>query len=212
MNEVRHQDLLVRLLGGRGARDAVRVLARGYPRLRELAAAAPEELSRLPGVGRASALRVCAAFELARCWASERSGDRPRLTSSRAIFELVHLDLRDLDREVFETLALDAKNRLLRRDRVSTGTLTGSLVHPREVFRPALAAGAAALVVVHNHPSGDPAPSREDREVTRRLVLAGEILGIKLLDHVVVGDGRYHSFADGEALHAAAASFEETEA
>jgi DNA repair protein RadC len=100
------------------------------------------------------------------------------------------------DREEFVALLLDGKNRLLGFNVVSVGSLTASLVHPREVYKPAILANAAALIVIHNHPSGDPTPSAEDVAITTRLRQAGELLGIGLLDHVVIGDGRYVSFAD----------------
>lgn len=109
--------------------------------------------------------------------------------------------LGDSDREVFLVFLLDTRNRLIGVNVASIGTLTASLVHPREVFKPAVAASASAVVGCHNHPSGDPTPSREDAELTRRLWDAGKILGIRFLDHVVIGDpGRHYSFADMESL------------
>src|SRR5207302_8829691 len=105
-----------------------------------------------------------------------------------------------LDREVFLALVLDGKNQLLGFNQVSVGSLSAALVHPREVFKAAILANAAAIILVHNHPSGDPEPSPEDRAITGRLKEAGELLGIKVLDHVVIGDGRYVSFADQQLL------------
>ena len=99
-------------------------------------------------------------------------------------------------KECFWTLLLDGKNRTLKLVKVSEGTLTSSLVHPREVFRPAIEEAAAGVILAHNHPSGDPTPSREDREITRRLVATGEVVGIRVLDHVIIGPHRYFSFAD----------------
>ena len=101
-----------------------------------------------------------------------------------------------LEKEQFHIVMLDGKNRILREERISEGILTASLVHPREVFAPAIREAAAGLVLIHNHPSGDPEPSPEDREVTRRLVAVGELVGIRILDHVIVGDGRYVSFIE----------------
>ena len=98
--------------------------------------------------------------------------------------------------ETFAVVCLDGKNRMLHVEEVAKGTLTASLAHPREIFFSAVKVRAAALICVHNHPSGDPEPSREDMDVTKRLVEAGKILGIRLLDHVVIGDQRYFSFAD----------------
>jgi len=116
------------------------------------------------------------------------------------VFKVLGREARTLDREYFWCLSLDGKNRAQGVDVVSVGTLTASLVHPREVFKAAILTNAAAIIVAHNHPSGDPTPSVEDREITQRLRQAGEILGIKLLDHVVLGHGHYHSFADSGDL------------
>ena len=107
----------------------------------------------------------------------------------------------DLDREVFGILVVDTRNRVTAMHIVSVGSLNGSLVHPREVFKAAILGNAAAIILFHNHPSGDPDPSREDRELTRRLVKAGRILGIEVLDHLVLGDdGRYFSFKERQLL------------
>ncbi len=121
---------------------------------------------------------------------------RPLTSNGQAVADLC-ADLADIeDREVFAVLMLDGKNRLAAREVVSVGTLTSSLVHPRHVFRPAVLANAAAIVCVHNHPSGDPEPSAEDIECTRRLAQAGRLLGIPLLDHVVLGAGRHVSLRE----------------
>ena len=190
-------DLLALLLGGQSMHwDLAGRIMDEFGSLRGIAQAETNELVGLSGMGPARAAQVKAAMELAERMANEKTGPKPRFLRSQDIFEFVHLSLRDLQFEVFEALLLDARNHLLRRVRVSTGTLTGSLVHPREVFRPAVAEAAASLILIHNHPSGDPTPSREDFEVTDRIVEAGEIMGIRVLDHIVVGDGVYLSMAD----------------
>lgn len=117
-----------------------------------------------------------------------------RFTSPQQIFEIFH-DLMLETKEHFITLHLDGKNRILCIDRVSVGSLNQSIVHPREVFKSAVYSSAAAIILVHNHPSLDPTPSREDIEITRRLREGGELLGIKLLDHIIIGDG-FTSFAE----------------
>lgn len=104
--------------------------------------------------------------------------------------------LRDLRKEVFLALLLDGRNRLLREERISEGSLTSAIVHPREVFAPAIRESAGAIVVVHNHPSGDPTPSREDLEITARLAQVGRLVGINLLDHVILGDPGYLSLRE----------------
>ncbi|MCC6408264.1 MAG: DNA repair protein RadC [Planctomycetes bacterium] len=162
----------------------------------ELARADASELSHELGLSLADAGSLAGAFRFARALASVQRTERPAVRSPRAVFELLEPELRGLDREAFHALALDGKHGLVRRYLVSVGTLTTSLVHPREVFRPALRFGAAALVVAHNHPSGDPEPSPEDEEVTRRLAQAGRLLGVPLLDHVVIGERRYVSLAE----------------
>jgi DNA repair protein RadC len=116
------------------------------------------------------------------------------------VFAHLRGPLAGLRREVFHVLLLDAKHRKLRDVRVSEGSLTATLVHPREVFAPAVRESAAAVVLAHNHPSGDPAPSAEDREITRRLRGAGDLVGVRVLDHVIVGAESYFSFADAGEL------------
>jgi len=118
------------------------------------------------------------------------------LRTSAEVYQAVKGELDMLDRERFLVLALDGKNRVVGLEPISTGTLTASLVHPREVFTGLILAKAAAFIVAHNHPSGDPTPSAEDIAITQRLREVGELLGIRLLDHVVLGDGRYCSFSD----------------
>lgn len=121
-----------------------------------------------------------------------RAGER--FTAPRQIFDWMK-SLQDETKESFITLHLDGKNKVLCMEVVSIGSLNQAIVHPREVFKTALLSNAAAMILIHNHPSGDPEPSKEDREITRRLKEAGEILGIKILDHVIIGDS-YCSFAE----------------
>jgi len=148
------------------------------------------------GLARASARRFHAAFVLGREWARARRPARPSLRSPRAVFEVLEVDARGLQQETFWSLLLDGKQRLQRLVTVTSGTLTASLVHPREVFRAAVREAAAALIVAHNHPSGDPEPSAEDLAVTERLRAAGEVLGIPLQDHVILGDGCFVSLRE----------------
>jgi DNA repair protein RadC len=164
--------------------------------LAALARHGPAQLQRDLGLSRRRAARLAAAFALGRH--VERAVRDPRacLRSPASVHALMAPELRGLERETFHALLLDGKHRLQRRHRVSEGTLTSSLVHPREVFGPALREGAAALIVVHNHPSGDPEPSAEDLSVTRRLIEVGQIVGVPLLDHVVVGAEGYVSIRE----------------
>jgi DNA repair protein RadC len=155
-----------------------------------------DELCRVRGVGTAKAAQLKAAIELGKRAMAAPLSMGTRLSSSADVFRAYHTRLRDLRQECFLLILLDAKHAVLRDATVSKGSLTMSLVHPREVFAPAIRESAAAIVVLHNHPSGDPEPSAEDRALTARLCAAGDMLGIPLLDHVIIGDGRYVSFAD----------------
>jgi len=168
--------------------------------LRGLARILPAELRAHTGVGEAKGASVMAAFELGRrlCERRLRPGDLIR--SPADVHRHFHTRLRDAPHEVFLVLLLDGRHRVIRPVLTSQGTFTASLVHPREVFGPALREPAAAIVLVHNHPSGDPTPSREDREITARLASAGELLGIPVLDHVVVAEEGYTSLREAGLL------------
>ncbi len=172
-------DLLVRLEGLRG-----------------LANRSLQELCVVPGIGPAKAAQILAAVELGKRALAIPLTAGLRIRQSQDIFQHYYPLLRDLRHEVFKALLLDAKHGLIRDMTISEGSLTVSIVHPREVFNLAVRESAAAVIFVHNHPSGDPHPSEEDHALTRRLMAAGEILGIRVLDHIVIGDGRYVSFAD----------------
>lgn len=164
--------------------------------LRRLSVAVPEELSRVRGVGPAVAARLAAALELGRRLAREEPESRERIAGPRDVYERCAPTLRDLRQEEFRVLLLNTQHAVIREVVVTRGILDASIVHPREAFRTAIIESAAAVILVHNHPSGDPLPSGEDREVTRQLIEAGRVVGIPVLDHVVVGDGRYVSFVE----------------
>jgi len=151
-----------------------------------------EDLVSLPGVGPASAARLLAGLEMSRRASAWRTGPRTTVSTPEDVVDLCWPQLRGADREHFWALALNTRNHLLRIVEVSVGSLNASIVHPRELFKDAVRVSSASLVVVHNHPSGDPTPSGADIQLTRRLVKAGDVLGIELLDHVVIGDGGEH--------------------
>jgi DNA repair protein RadC len=148
------------------------------------------------GLSRKRAVSLLAGFKLLRRWNRRVLSPFESFHSSREVFDFFSPLVKGMKRECFWNLLLDGKNRILRMLRVSEGSLTSSIVHPREVFRPAVIEAAAGVLFVHNHPSGEPTPSREDIEITRRLVETGKILGIRVLDHIVIGDYRYFSFTD----------------
>lgn len=163
--------------------------------LRFLVTSTLDDLRRVSGVGPAKAAQLKAAVELGRRIATA-TATRAVVRSPQDISSLVMEEMRYLDREQFRIVLLDAKNHVLGVRIVSVGSLSSSIVHPREIFKEAIARSSAAIILVHNHPSGDPTPSQEDVEVTRRLVEAGRLLGIEVLDHVVVGDNRFVSFKE----------------
>lgn len=146
-----------------------------------------KDFMQIPGIGPIKALQLVAVMELARRVIRGKLGESPLLESPEAVFEFARPITQGLEIEKFWTLCLNRKNRLIREIEVTVGTANSSLVHPREVFREAIRLGASAIIVFHNHPSGDPAPSAADIQVTRRLRDAAEILDIDLLDHVVIG-------------------------
>lgn len=152
-----------------------------------------EDLVALEGVGPATAARLLACVEMSRRASTRPRVARPAVSTPEDVVALCAGQLRGLDREHFWTLALNTKNRLLRIVEVSVGSLNASIVHPRELFKEAVRLSAASVVVVHNHPSGDPTPSGADIQLTRRIVKAGDVLGIDVLDHVVIGDGGEHA-------------------
>jgi DNA repair protein RadC len=158
-----------------------------------LAALPPARLTRATGVGSGRAARLVAAIELGRRVVAGPRALRPRVATPAAAASYLLPHLGRLREEHFGVLLLDTRHRLIRAVVVSIGSLDASLVHPREVFRAATEHSAAAIVLFHNHPSGDPAPSAEDLTLTRRLVQAGELMGIGVVDHVVLGDGCWHS-------------------
>jgi DNA repair protein RadC len=168
--------------------------------LRGLAAAEVAELESFDGLGPAKAASLVAALELGRRGAARRLERGDVLRGPGDVHRHFAARLRDAACERFLVLLLDGRHRVLGEATVSQGTLTASLVHPREVFGPAIRRSAAALVLVHNHPSGDPAPSAEDRSVTARLREAGELLGIRVVDHVIVAERGYHSFDEAGDL------------
>lgn len=175
--------------------DIGRRIAETMEDLHRLAAADVAVLEAVDGVGRATAARLAAAFELGRRVASETGSDEEPVRGPADVFRRMGPRLRDLPQEEFHALLLNTRHRVVREVRVTRGILDSSLIHPREVFRLAVSEGAASVILVHNHPSGDPTPSAEDRAVTRQLAAAGRSLGIPVLDHVVIGRGRYVSLA-----------------
>ena len=187
-----HEELVSLLLRtGTPAESALersRTLLAAHGGLSGLAGASPEELSREPGVGPARAATIAAAIEIARRLPAETLAGRDLLNEPRLVKEYLRQAQSDDSQERTGALFLNARNRLLKNDpEIYRGTLDRAVVEPREILRRALIGRAAGVILYHNHPSGDPTPSREDREFTRRLASASEAVGVRLLDHIVVG-------------------------
>ncbi len=161
--------------------------------LRAIASAKPSELAQVKGIGLAKAAQLLAAVELGRRIALEAMGEQPAITRPEDVYALLHHQLRDEKQEHVILLLLNTKNRVIQQSTLTKGTLDASLLHPREVFREAIRHSASSIILAHNHPSGDPTPSSEDIQMTKRLHQAGQLLGIDLLDHVILGDGRWVS-------------------
>lgn len=181
--------------GEKGVLSLSLALLDSFGTLRGMDAASVVELSSVRGLGMAKIAQIKASFELGKRLMSE-SQEGPLFSSSRALFSYFAPRFKTLKKEYFVAVLLDIKNRLIREHRISEGTLTNSLIHPREAFREAVREAAASVIFVHNHPSGDPTPSRDDVVVTERLKGAGEIIGINVLDHVIIGDGKYVSLKE----------------
>jgi DNA repair protein RadC len=195
-------DLVAVLFGtgvpGEGVLELAARVATSVP-LRRLHRVPVEELLQIRGMGPARAAQILAAAELGRrLWPDTDSASLVR--GPETIFDLTR-DIRATNREHFVGFYLNSRNQVLRREIISIGSLNASIVHPREVYQPAIAVSAASLIIAHNHPSGDPTPSEEDLAITRRLIEAGRILGIEMLDHVVVARDAYTSFKERKLLH-----------
>jgi DNA repair protein RadC len=159
-----------------------------------------ESLRRVIGVGAPRAARLLAAIELGRRSLLSAGDERPRLASSAAVGRYLMPLYGGFRVERFGVVLLDVKNRLIRTSILSVGSVDASIAHPREIYREAALASAASVVVFHNHPSGDPQPSVDDILLTKRLKAAGDVMGIELVDHIVLGDGRWFSFRDANRL------------
>lgn len=167
-----------------------------FGNIKEIACAPVEQLSEVKGIGKAKAAEIKAAIELGNRLALYGEDARPIAGSPRDIANLIMPDLRYLKKETLKSLLLDTKNRVIAIKTVSIGDLTSSIANPREIFKDAVVASAASIIMAHNHPSGDPTPSQQDIEITQRLIDTGKIIGIDVLDHVIIGDGKFVSLKE----------------
>lgn len=169
---------------------------RRFGSLRALAQASVEEIQAVPGLGPVKAVELKAALELGKRLATYTALERPKVRTAEDVARHLMVRFKDLEGEHFKSVLLNTKNEILKVANVSQGGLSEALCHPREVLRQAVRDSAASIIICHNHPSGNPEPSAADHEVTKRLVEAGRIVGIPILDHIIFGDGRWVSFKD----------------
>ncbi|WP_269902676.1 RadC family protein [Crassaminicella thermophila] len=173
-----------------------RILSASDDGLRYLADCTIEELSQIKGIGVAKACQVVAAIELGKRLAMSSAKAKININSPRDIVKIFMEEMRYYKKEYFKIMLLNTKNEIISIENISIGSLNSSLVHPREVFVRAIRKSAASLVLIHNHPSGNPKPSNEDIKITQRLIEAGKIIGIEILDHIIIGDGIYISLKE----------------
>ena len=193
-------ELLAVLLGKdfnwKGHQDtAINVAHRVFRKynIKKLSQASTGELEKIFGIGKIRAVHIQAIFELGRRLASHTEEYHPVIETPEDVYKILGPEMQSLEQENARVVLLDSKNRLIKVENISLGSLNANIVHPRELFRSAIDNNAASLVVVHNHPSGDPEPSEDDIKVTKKLIDAGKLLGIKVLDHMVIGNNNFVS-------------------
>ncbi len=164
--------------------------------LKQLSAIDASQLMKIHGIKSGKAAQIVACFELARRLEMFERSPKFKINSPEDVYRRLYPAMRESKKEHFMELCLDTKNQVIREDTISIGSLNANIVHPREVFRTALIESAAHIIVSHNHPSGDPTPSKEDVDITKKLVETGKIMGIEVLDHVIIGDGRHFSMKE----------------
>lgn len=184
----------------KNALDLSRELLTTFGNFRQLDMLSVRELCDIKGIGPAKAAQVKAALEIGKRLSSQYGKKKKQFRSSEDVVDYYIPMMRNIKKEVFKVILLDSKNKIIKDIVISQGSLTSSLVHPREVLNPAIKESAAAMILIHNHPSGDPAPSQDDIEITHRLKEACDIVGIKVLDHIIIGDKSHFSFMDKKML------------
>ncbi|MBU4502194.1 MAG: DNA repair protein RadC [Nanoarchaeota archaeon] len=193
------QELLALIIGRGVSKKSVMTIAQEllsrFGNIKAISEATLEELSQIKGIGIAKAAQLKASFELARR-KDEHDGERLSVKSHQDVIKVVRQRLKDKKKEQFLVLCLDTRNNLIRICTISIGTLDANLVHPREVFKEAIQSLASSIILVHNHPSGNPEPSEADIDITKRIMETGKIVGIDVLDHIIVADNKSFSFKE----------------
>lgn len=198
-NKLSNTDLLAILISSGTKREsamtlAERILSKENNGIHFLGSAIPEDLVSIPGVGTAKSCQILAAVELGKRLVSDPGSDKAQIRTPEDIAGFIMGDMRYLKKESFRILLLNIKNEVISVENISTGNINSSIVDPRAVFSPAIRKHAGSIALVHNHPSGNPEPSNEDIKITQKLAKAGELLDIKVVDHIIIGDGSYRSF------------------
>jgi DNA repair protein RadC len=185
---------------GGSALDLAKNIILKYKNLRNLLDVSINELAGIEGIGKVKAAQILASMELGRRVVSEKSGSSVSFRCSEEVANYYIPLLKDLKKEQFRIVLLNIKNRIIKEVLISQGSLTSSIVHPREVLKSAIKESAASIIFIHNHPSGDPEPSIDDIEITNRLCKSCTIIGINVLDHIIIGEGGYFSFKQKDML------------
>ncbi|MCD6093279.1 MAG: DNA repair protein RadC [Candidatus Omnitrophica bacterium] len=179
---------------GQSAVDMARELIKRFGSFRNIDTKNVTELKKIKGLGTAKIAQIKAAIEIGKRFLKEKSLSKIKIKTSKDIVDYFMPYMRDAKKEVFKAILLDGKNKIIKDVTISEGTLNKGIVHPREVIKEAITESASALILLHNHPSGEPEPSQEDIGITNRLISACEVVGIRVLDHVILGDNKYYSF------------------
>ncbi len=182
--------------GKKNALDLARDIIRAFDGFAGIDSASIEEMTRIGGIGRSKAISIKAGLEIARRFSVSSKDEKTVLRTSEDVMSVYLRQMKNLKKEVFKVVLLNTKGRLIKDVTVSEGGLTSSMAHPREVFSPAIRESAHSVILVHNHPSGDPSPSDDDINITRRLQEVGKLMDIHVVDHIIVGDNQYYSFVD----------------
>lgn len=192
-------ELLALILGNGSKKECVLELSRKLLKENTIKTLSRKRVNALKsnlGIGEAKACQIIACFELGRRLAAFKEQTNPTINNAKDITKIFMPELYSLKKEHFKTIFLDSRQKVIKDETIFIGSLNASIVHPREIFQAALEEGAAGIILLHNHPSGNPDPSEEDIEITKQLVKAGEILGIEVLDHIIIANKRYFSFKE----------------
>lgn len=192
-------ELLAIIMGGGTYKENVLNMAKRLLKkynLKALSQTRVSELKKIFGIGEAKACQIIAAFELGKRLAAYTDGPFPTIENAEDVARLCSPKMRDLKKEHLQALCLNSRKRLIKNETISIGSLDTNVIHPREVFKSAVIEGAAAIILVHNHPSGDPTPSEEDIGITKQIAEAGKVMGIELLDHVIISSGGFVSLME----------------